>query len=72
MVDFGLADHFRNIGGSTTRASYKPMKDITCHLQEIEHGWEGKNHSSQPPKLHPIDNKSIQYVTILEIFEFFY
>ena len=42
-------DYFQNIGGSTTRASYRPIEGHNMSLQGFEPGWKGDNHSSQPP-----------------------
>jgi hypothetical protein len=42
--EHGEAKNFHNIGGSTTRESYRPIKGITCHLQGIEPGQGGVDH----------------------------
>ena len=38
-----------------------PFKGAPCHLQGIESRWGRHNHSSQPPKLHPMDNDFLSY-----------
>jgi len=33
-----------------------------CHLHGVELGGDGNNHSSQPPKLHPMDTSTHIYI----------
>jgi hypothetical protein len=45
------------LGAQQQEHLINPLKDTTHHCKDFNLGGKGNNHSSQPPKLHPM-NKS--------------
>jgi hypothetical protein len=48
MREHGVVEHFRSIGGSTTRAYYIPIKGHTMSVQGFETGWGVCWHRGRP------------------------
>jgi hypothetical protein len=55
----GWSSIFRVLGAQQQEHLIDPLKGTTCHSKDLNLGGEGNNHSSQPPKLHPMDRTFI-------------
>jgi hypothetical protein len=51
----GGAEHFWSIGAQQQDHIIDPFKGTTCQSKNLNLGGDGNNHSSQPPKLHPMN-----------------
>jgi hypothetical protein len=60
--EHGVVEHFRSIGDQQQENLIDPLEGTTCNSKDVNLGGEGNNHSSQPPKLHPMDINKMTFI----------